>query len=261
MQSIFSEAGRQRLEQAIHAQTLCAFDFDGTLSPIVSHPEQAYLPDSVRQRLQELGRYAPVAIITGRSLQDIRMRVGFDTQYMVGNHGIEGLPGWEKRSEQYRDRCARWERMLAAVLRENAQFDRGIEIENKQYSLSVHFRHAHDPERSEKQLAQLFKTLLPDARIVDGKFLFNLLPPGAEDKGGAIVKLLEMSGAANAIYVGDDVTDEDVFRLHHPDILSIRVEALQDSAAQWYLPHPQDILALLDDLIGRLRSARVKAIA
>jgi len=261
MESIFSEAGRQCLEQAIHAQTLCAFDFDGTLSPIVPHPEQAYLPDSVRQRLQELGRYAPVAIITGRSLQDIRMRVGFEPQYMVGNHGIEGLPGWEKRSAQHRELCSRWERMLTAVLRENAQFDRGLEIENKQYSLSVHFRHVQDPARSERQLAQLINTLLPEARIVAGKFLFNLLPPGAEDKGSAILKLLQMSGASNAIYVGDDVTDEDVFRMHHPDILSIRVEALQESAAQWYLPHPTDILTLLDDLIARLRHARMTAIA
>lgn len=261
MEPLFSEAGRQRLEQVVHEHMLCAFDFDGTLAPIVPKPDQAYLPEPVRQRLQELVRHAPVAILTGRSLQDIRMRIGFEPHHVLGNHGIEGLPGWEARSRQYRELCSRWERMLTAVFRENAQFDQGIEIENKTYSLSVHYRHTRDPERSERQLAQLFATLLPEARVVDGKFLYNLLPAGAEDKGSAIKKLLKMTGARSAIYVGDDVTDEDVFRLHHPDILSVRVETSQDSEAEWYLAEHDDIILLLDDLISRLRQARMKAIA
>lgn len=261
MEFLFSEAGRQRLEQVVHENMLCVFDFDGTLAPIVPQPDQAYLPESIRQRLQELSRHAPVAILTGRSLQDIRARMGFEPRYVLGNHGMEGLPGWEARSKQYRDLCLRWERTLNAVFRESAQFDRGIQIENKQYSLSVHYRHTRDPQRCETQLAQLFATLLPEARVMDGKFLFNLLPADAEDKGSAIKKLLQMSGASSAIYVGDDVTDEDVFRLHHPAILSVRVEASPHSAAEWYLAGPQDIGLLLDDLISRLRRAKMKAIA
>ncbi len=261
MEFLFSEAGRQRLEQVVHEHMLCVFDFDGTLVSIVPQPDQAYLPEPIRQRLRELSRHTTVAILTGRSLPDIRARLGFEPRYVLGNHGIEGLPGWEERSKQYRELCLRWERMLNAVFRENAQFDRGIHLENKQYSLSVHYRHTRDPQRCETQLAQLFATLLPDARVMAGKFVFNLLPPGAEDKGSAMKKLLQISGASSAIYVGDDVTDEDVFRLRHSDILSVRVEASPHSAAEWYLHGPQDIGLLLDDLISRLRRARMKVIA
>ena len=260
MESIFSEQGRQQLDKITRQRMLCVFDFDGTLAPIVSQPDQAYLPAPVKQRLQDLMQCAPVAILTGRSMQDIRSRLGFEPDYVLGNHGIEGLPGWEGRSQQYREACLRWERALKDAFRGDPAFDAGIEIENKQYSLSVHYRHVQDPQRTEAQLAQLIARLLPDARVVDGKYLFNLLPAGAYDKGSAMEKLLELTGAAAAIYVGDDVTDEDVFRLQRADILSVRVEASAHSAAPWYLPHPDDINALLDELIGRLQQAR-KAIA
>jgi trehalose 6-phosphate phosphatase len=261
MISLFSDHGRMRLDDVVHEHMLCMFDFDGTLSPIVPQADQAYLPSAVKQRLQDLMRYVTVGILTGRSLQDIRPRLGFDPHYVLGNHGIEGLPGWEVRGKQYRDTCLRWERMLKAVMREDAQFDRGIWIENKQYSLSLHYRQVQDPQRTERQLAQLFSTLLPDARVVEGKFVYSLLPPDAEDKGSAMEKLMTLTTAGSAIYVGDDVTDEDVFRLKRPDILTIKVESSPDSAANLYLPHPDDMTSLLDELLRRLRQSTMKAIA
>lgn len=261
MISLFSEQGRKRLDEVVHEHMLCMFDFDGTLSPIVPQADQAYLPQAVKERLQDLMQYVTVGILTGRSLQDIGPRLGFHPHHVLGNHGIEGLPGWETRSKQYRDTCLRWERMLKAVIRENAQFDRGIWIENKQYSLSLHYRHAQDPQRTERQLAQLFSTLLPEARVVEGKFVYSLLPPAAEHKGSAMEKLMAITNSGSAIYVGDDVTDEDVFRLKRPDILSIKVESSPNSAAELYLPHPDDMTSLLDELLRRLRHSTMKAIA
>jgi trehalose 6-phosphate phosphatase len=66
------------------------------------------------------------------------------------------------------------------------------------------------------------------------------------------LQLLRRSGAAGAIYVGDDVTDEDVFRLRRTEVLSVRVEHVADSAAEFYIPAHADIASLLDELIGRL---------
>jgi trehalose 6-phosphate phosphatase len=261
MISLFSEPGRKRLDDVVHEHMLCVFDFDGTLSPIVPQADQAYLPHEVKQRLQDLMQHVTLGILTGRSLQDIRPRLGFDPHYVLGNHGIEGLPDWEASGKLYRDTCLRWERMLKSVIRENAQFDRGIWIENKQYSLSLHYRQAKDPQRTERQLAQLFSTLLPDARVVEGKFVYSLLPPGAEHKGSAMEKLMALTNAGSAIYVGDDITDEDVFRLKRPDILTIKVEPSPDSAAELYLPHLDDMTPLLDELLRRLRQSTMKAIA
>lgn len=95
MLSLFSVAGQRRIDEIVKPGLLCVFDFDGTLSPIVAQPDQARLPLGVRRRLLELSKLASVAIITGRSLADIRPRLEFEPDYTVGNHGIEGIPGWE----------------------------------------------------------------------------------------------------------------------------------------------------------------------
>lgn len=258
MDSLFSEAGIRRLDAAVKEGMLCVFDFDGTLAPIVPDADKAYLPEEIKQRLLHLMQLAPVAILTGRSVKDIGSRLGFEPHHLLGNHGIEGLPGWEARARQYRDLCRDWVGKLKTALQADESFDPGIQIEDKTYSLSVHYRHVADQKNMESRLAELFSKLVPDARVVDGKCVFNLLPADAEHKGSAMEKLMAVTGASSAIYVGDDVTDEDVFRLRHPQVLSVRVESSESSAAELYLPQPDDMLTLLDELIKRLQQAGVK---
>jgi trehalose 6-phosphate phosphatase len=245
-----------RLDEIVKSGVLCVFDFDGTLAPIVMQPEQASLPPDVRQRLMVLSSLAPVALLTGRSIADIKARLGFEPDFVVGNHGLEGLPGWEQRAERYESTCRAWKEKLAHALQDE-HCDTGIRIENKRYSLSVHYRMARNQLKTEAALAELFARILPEARVIGGKCVFNLLPQGAADKGWALERLMDLGGARSAIYVGDDVTDEDVFRLRRRDLLSIRIEAASDSAAEFYLPRWHDILQLLDDLIGRLRAQQV----
>jgi len=253
MRPLFSETGLLRLDEVVCPGILCVFDFDGTLSPIVPQPEQAHLPEDVMQRLVELMKQAPVAIITGRSVTDIRERLGFEPHFIAGNHGLEGVPGWEPRMQQYETLCRSWKEKLARALRNHAHFDRGIRIEDKRYSLSVHYRLAHDQEQAAAALRKLFAEQLSEARVIDGKCVFNLLPPDAADKGSALEQLLQISGACAAIYVGDDVTDEDVFRLHRSDVLTVRIEQAPDSAAELFLHERAHIMQLLDELIRRLR--------
>jgi trehalose 6-phosphate phosphatase len=252
----FAEWSAARLDEVVKPGLLCAFDFDGTLAPIVTQPEKARLPLGVMQRLVALSRHAPVAIITGRSLADIRARLGFEPDFIVGNHGLEGLPGWERRAEHCRRLCREWELNLAAALQDKSMFDPGIRIESKTYSLSVHYRLARDHAKAEKQLSEIFASRINSARIVPGKCVFNLLPQDAADKGMALESLIGTSGARSAVYVGDDVTDEDVFRLRRPDVLSVRINSVVGSAAEFFLPDRLDIVKLLDDLIDRLRAAQ-----
>ena len=112
MEHLFNEAGRRRLDQIVQPGMLCVFDFDGTLSPIVPQPDSACLPPEVRERLVRLTTLAPVAILTGRSLTDIHKRLGFEPHYVIGNHGLEGVPGWESRSSRYAADCAAWRQAL-----------------------------------------------------------------------------------------------------------------------------------------------------
>ena len=248
MQPLFSVAGRHRLDQIVQPGVLCVFDFDGTLSPIVPQPDDAHLPDEVFRRLLSLSQLAPVAVLTGRSLEDIRPRLGFEPQYLVGNHGLQGLPGWERNSAAWRSVCEQW----VAQLKSGLPADPGVVVENKQYSLALHYRHARDPARMAQQLRELIDALDPAPRVVDGKFVYNLLPDAACDKGTALERLIETSACSTALYIGDDVTDEDAFRIQHPGLLTIRIEPHDQSAAEFYLPQRHDIVHLLDHLIERL---------
>lgn len=251
MSFLFSQAGLERLDEIARPGLLCAFDFDGTLAPIVPQPDQVRLPADIRARLLALAGLAPIAIITGRSVDDIRHRLAFEPDFIVGNHGLEGVPGWEEHAVRHADLCAGWRTWLEQALSEG--FDPGVRIEDKRFSLSVHYRLAADRAATEAQLERLFSELQPRPRVVWGKLVFSLMPEDAGHKGSALEQLMAMTQARSAVYVGDDITDEDVFRLRRPDLLSIRVEHAADSAAEFHVPRPADILRLLDELAQRLR--------
>lgn len=252
MRRLFDEAGMKRLDEIVQPGMLCVFDFDGTLSPIVPQPDSACLPPEVRERLLTLTTLAPVAILTGRSLTDIGKRLGFEPHYVIGNHGLEGMPGWEGRSKSYATACAAWRSALERALCDKQRFDPGIRLEDKQYSLSVHYRMARNQPQTEQRLRALFETLLPPPRVVAGKCVYSLMPMDAAHKGAALEELMQQADASTAIYVGDDVTDEDVFRLRRHDVLTVRIEAHPDTAAEFYLPAMPDIVQLLDELVRRL---------
>lgn len=255
MEKLFSEAGQARLDAIVRAGVLCAFDFDGTLAPLMPKPEQVRLPAPVRDKLEALQGHAPVAIITGRSLEDVRQRLDFAPDYIVGNHGLEGLPGWEQRAPGFEANCRGWTAQLQALLAPFAgELGPGVFLEDKRYSLSVHYRLARSPEQAQARLAQLFAQLQPAPKIVGGKYVFNLLPEEAADKGNALQQLMQASGVSCALYVGDDVTDEDVFRLRLPGVLSVRVEHSDRSAAEFFLERFEDMPQLLDQLLCGLQA-------
>lgn len=246
MTDLLSIEGRRVLQAFASRAPLCLFDFDGTLAPLVPDPDSALLPHDLQLRLQQLQLRVPVGIVTGRSLADIRARLEFRPDYLIGNHGLEGVPGERRLHTALVDACARWRTSLDPQL---AEIDPGIWLEDKRYSLSLHYLKARDPAAAEAALAALFAQLQPTPRIIPGKYLFSLLPAERGDKGEAVQQLLRFSGAACALYVGDDVTDEDVFSLRHPNILSVRVEPSAASAAPWYIADHAAMLPLLDLLL------------
>lgn len=253
----FFDHAATRLQEIVRPGMLCAFDFDGTLAPIVKDPQRASIPAPVLRRLIALSECARVAIITGRSVADIGLRLDFLPEFVIGNHGIEGLPGWEAQAERYRATCKDWEQQIRRAMGEANLSDNGIWIENKGYSLAVHYRMARSRAEAEARLSVLLGGLSPAANVVAGKCVFNLLPQDAPDKGLALARLCEASGAPSAIYVGDDITDEYIFRQQRPDWLTVRIERSGESAAEFYLHHRLDMVQLLDALIERLSGGGV----
>lgn len=257
MRYALSAASLAQLRNVLRDRPMLAFDIDGTLAPIVAEPWRAHISDELRACLRSLATRTPVAIITGRAVKDARPMLGFSPHYLVGNHGAEGIPGFEAKSSAFQRVCAAWLGELSDS--GDARGWRampGIMLEDKQYSLSFHYRHASQPAVARRMLEQRVARLVPPPDIVHGKRVLNLLPPDAPHKGEALMSLLGHSGCARAVYVGDDVTDEDVFRMRTPEVLSIRVGRKRKSAANMYLKSQADVTKLVRRLVAMLDGLR-----
>jgi trehalose 6-phosphate phosphatase len=245
-----SQAGLNRLRAFLSGDTLLAFDIDGTLAPIVDRPWDARVPGDVQRGLKALSARSTVAIVTGRAVEDARPMLGFTPRYFIGNHGAEGVPGQERISEACARVCRAWLDELASGNESWRDVD-GIVLEDKTYSLTFHYRHARDHGAALRLLVARTAALLPLPKLIYGKKVLNLLPPGAPDKGEALTALLGEAHCKRALYVGDDASDERVFRLRSPSILSVRVEPDEASAANLFLKGQSDVVGLITEL-GRM---------
>lgn len=250
MNYIFSTAGRAALRAVVSQSTLYAFDLDGTLAPIVDDPAGITIPNEVRNSLIQLDGLAPVAIITGRSRSDALTHLGFTPRCLVGNHGAEGLPGQEEQDCEFYKQVAAWEQQLTDLL--SPEIRSSILFENKRESLSLHYRHATDPDEVHSALLAAIARLIPPPRRVGGKFVENLIPHGAPHKGDALLYIMKHLGCQRALFVGDDETDEDVFRLADESIFGIRIGKDCGSAAVNYLLSQSEIVPLLDEIVAIL---------
>lgn len=243
---LFTESGLTALRSYVGRTTLFAFDLDGTLAPIVADPQHILISETTRSELGLLATRASVAIITGRSRDDARAHLGIAPRFLVGNHGAEGLPGWEEREKEFARMCMRWEQQLEKIL--PPACTPGIRIENKGTTLSIHYRAA--PVRREARASILLgiDSLVPRPRRVTGKLVENLLPEDAPDKGAAMLHLLELTRSPKGFYVGDDATDEEVFRLDGDVLLTVRVGRRGTTKARYELRNQRDIIRLLKEI-------------
>jgi trehalose 6-phosphate phosphatase len=246
--------GLARIGAFLTNKTLLAFDIDGTLAPIVDRPWDARVPAEVQRGLGALAERATVAVITGRAIEDARPMLVFVPRYLVGNHGAEGVPGFEDASAHCGRVCRTWLDQLFAPSETWSDIP-GIVLEDKTYSLTFHFRHATDPGAAHRLLIGRAGALLPMPTLLDGKSVLNLLPPGAPHKGQALSALMAQSHSDRALYVGDDASDEAVFRMRSPAVLSVRVERDRTSAANLYLRGQKDVARFVRELVRLLARA------
>jgi trehalose 6-phosphate phosphatase len=247
-----SPEGQDALRRLAGARTLFAFDFDGTLAPIVSRPDQARAAIGVRQRLARLAQRVPVAVISGRSLADLRPRIPAEVQLCIGNHGSEGATE-PVDSEAMREVCRAWIAQLSEWLTAPAT-DAGVVVEDKGLTLSVHFRLARDRAQTARRLAAIVQRLVPSPRVIGGKFVVNLLPPNARTKFEALAELAQREAAERVLFVGDDETDEMVFAQAPANWTTVRVELDRASRADFFVHQQSEVAILLDQLLTLLRS-------
>jgi trehalose 6-phosphate phosphatase len=224
-----------------------AFDFDGTLAPIVLQPDRARVATGVfttgeacapgarggdfgaqplRPSFADTGRCAPIG-------RQSRLRNCIET-----NSDLNPM----------RETCRQWLEQLRP--RVDAYDDEGIFVEDKGITLSVHFRMARDRERAERAIADWILDLVPIPRVIGGKLVFNLLPAQARTKFEAVTDLAADESAEAALFVGDDLTDETVFEQAPSHWITVRVERDRNSRARFFIGDQSDVSNLLDRLIA-----------
>jgi trehalose 6-phosphate phosphatase len=240
---ILAGSNRRLLESLAWSNVTLVFDYDGTLAPTVGDPSRAMMPPSTRDRLSEAARLYPCAVLSGRAHADVtRFLDGIPLTLVVGNHGAE----WEwdpPGAAAVEAQVHAWRRELARAL---APYP-GVVLEDKRYSLTVHYRHATRPGAARTVRAAAAR--LPGARVLGGKECLSVVPAGSETKGNALQRIRNLCRCDAAVYVGDDVTDEDVFALEVPWLLGIRVGRGGRTSARFWLRRQADIDGLLDVLV------------
>ena len=219
-------------------------DFDGVLAPIVTRPEDAYPPAETRLELARLaGRYALVAVVSGRAGEDVRARVGVDGIVYVGSHGLELDP-----------QADRWRRRIADFA--GAAPWSPSKIELKGLSVAFHYRDRADERAAVRELEKLAEAAQDEGLVARfGRKVLEVLPPVGSNKGTAVRHLLDGAGLERVLVAGDDVTDLDAFLAVEELEHKVRVAVLADESPSLLADHAELVLTSTREfleLLGRL---------
>lgn len=238
-------------------------DFDGTLSPIVADPAAARPVPGIVATLRGLAGWLPIAVVSGRELEDVRARLGVAGLWYAGGHGFE-IRSPDGHVETYpvdpgvRDALARG----VARLREALPDLPGVTLEEKRFSTAVHYRNAEagTAQRAVALVADL-AARGPGLRLKHGKKVVELQPDVPWHKGRALRWILDHAGSAfrgrTPMYLGDDVTDEDAFAELRASGIGVLV-AREDrpTAARYRLFSPDEVSTFLRSLLAEAGSPR-----
>jgi trehalose 6-phosphate phosphatase len=222
---------------------LLAFDYDGVLAPVIRDPRGASLPPRTRSLLRALAQRFPVAVVSGRSFPKLHRVVGGVVPHLVGNHGEEFLHATPVAASVRRD-VRRWERQLMIAVAGIP----GVTLEHKGSTFAVHYARSPVVPHAEKEVHRAARALL-GVRLVPGKNLVNVLPDHFPNKGDAVLRLVERLGCRRALFLGDDITDEDVFALPPRLVFGVHVGP-GPSRAAWRLDGRAEVDLFLERLLA-----------
>jgi trehalose 6-phosphate phosphatase len=228
-------------------------DFDGTLAPVVPMPRDAQIPAATKIILRRLLRNPNVAltVISGRRRKDLMQRAGVRGLLYLG------LYGWERSDRQRGSRAVRHalKQMLADLERELAHLH-GVWIENKNMSISIHFRGASAANRVRMQLAAR-SALTPHRehlQIEENLRDWEVLPLVCGDKGTAVISEIKKYKLHSAlpIYIGDDISDEAAFHSLREGV-TVHVGGAQNTRARYFVRGPAEVAQALARIEEALR--------
>jgi trehalose-phosphatase len=224
------------------AESAIFLDFDGVLAPIVERPEDAYPPPQTREELERLNdRYGLVAVVSGRSGEDVRDRVAVDGLVYVGSHGLE------------LDRNAgRWRHQITDFA-SDAPWPRE-QTELKGLSVAFHYRDREDERAAVRELEELAERARDDGLVARfGRKVLEVLPPVGSNKGTAVKSLLSGAGLDRALVAGDDTTDLDAFRAVDDLEHKVRVAVLAPESPRLLADYAEVVVNSTQEFLDVLR--------
>ena len=254
------------VESLIREKYIMLFlDYDGTLTPIVELPESARLSNSMRKLLNELTgiESLSIAIVSGRSLEQLKIFVGISGLLYVGNHGFE-IEGPDLRhTHPGAVEAGGIITAVAEMLENSFRFIQGVFVENKVFTLSVHYRQVSEDkvDRVRMIFLKVIDPFLDQAQIVftEGKKVLEVRPALGWNKGTAVAWLYGRNLASNPsrsilpIYIGDDQTDEAALKAMKDCGVGVKVaEDASESHADYYLRNANELY----DFLKRLKSLK-----
>ncbi|XVE57705.1 hypothetical protein DITRI_Ditri04bG0111100 [Diplodiscus trichospermus] len=253
-------------------------DYDGTLSPIVDDPDRAFMSDAMRSAVRNVAKYFPTAIISGRSRDKVYELVGLTELYYAGSHGMDIKGPVSHTESDDHPNCIRSTDQegkevnlfqparefiplideVFKTLVENTKDIKGAKVENHKFCASVHYRNVE--EKNWPTIAQCVHDILKDyprLRLTHGRKVLEIRPVIDWDKGKAVEFLLESLGLSDRddvlpIYIGDDKTDEDAFKVLREGNrgYGILVSSLpKESNAFYSLRDPSEVKKFLKALV------------
>ncbi len=239
-------------------------DYDGTLTPITAEPHAAILSESMRGSLIELSHETMLAIVSGRSKDNVEALVAVPDIYYVGNHGfdIEG----PMRNPLRLEVGLEWVSVLEKCYREvqtQLMAIPGVQFEPKKFTVTIHHRFV-EPGQFKLVLEILHQTVskYPQLKITTGKKVLEIRPNVAWDKGQAVLWVAKQLNLLNSesflLYIGDDITDEDAFYSLPENGTGILVgEHGGKTYADYHLEDTEQVKIFLDHLTQYLRNGKM----
>jgi len=247
-----------KLKNRLSGKSILLFlDYDGTLTPIAETPEKAVISRETKDLLNKLSKksHCSVAIISGRSLSDIKTIVGIRDIIYAGNHGLEIEGPKIKFESQVSPRLKSIIRHIYEDAVSELSQIKGVLIEDKGLTISVHYRLVG--EKDIQEFLSIFNEIIDPyivrskIKINTGKKVYEIRPPVMRDKGKVVLWLLARQqfllekNKILPVYIGDDVTDEDAFKVLKKKGLTIFVGEKASSEAQYYLKTTEEVTEFL----------------
>jgi len=240
------------------------FDIDGTLSPIAPTPDEAWLAPGVVPLLEEARKYAHVAIITGREVDDVAAMVNVEGLTYIGTHGLEWCDGLPTRHPiqlvpEARASIEPGKYLLDLAEKELAGLP-GIIVERKRVGGSIHYRLSPHPEQARQRIFAVLEgpahsvnmRLSEGKRVVEIRTLQNIT-----NKGEALRHFAQRLDLHGIIFAGDDRTDLDAIlqipNLRKQGIAALSIVVRHVDTLPSLLEHGDIIVQEVDGMVNLLR--------